>query len=151
MSNAAASGGYYIAMNSEKIFAHPTTLTGSIGIFGVKFDASEWAKSYGIRGDYYPHGSHAAAIHPLTPLTKGTKDNIARFVLDYYDYFKSIVATGRSMSAEEVEKVAQGRVWTGEQAKEIGLVDGLGGLGERDNLPYAHFFCQELTRSWITT
>ena len=128
MSNAAASGGFYIAMNSEKIFALPTTLTGSIGVFGVKFDTSKWAKSYGIGADYYPRGSHAAAMHPLTPLTPGMKDNIARMVLDYYDYFKSIVATGRSLLVEEVEKVAQGRVWTGEQAKEVGLVDALGGL-----------------------
>lgn len=128
MSNAAASGGYYISMNSEKIFALPTTLTGSIGVFGVKFDASKWAKSYGIRGDYYPHGNHAAAMHPLTPLTPGTKENISRMVLDFYDYFKTIVANGRSLSVNEVEKVAQGRVWTGEQAKEVGLVDALGGL-----------------------
>ncbi|KAL7538391.1 hypothetical protein ACHAXR_008529 [Thalassiosira sp. AJA248-18] len=128
MSNAAASGGYYISMNSEKIFAHPTTLTGSIGVFGGKIDATKWANSYGIRGDYYPRGSHAAAMHPLTPLTPGMKDNIARMVLDYYNYFKGVVATGRSLSVEEVEKVAQGRVWTGEQAKEVGLVDALGGL-----------------------
>jgi protease IV len=128
MSNAAASGGYYIAMNSEKIFAHPTTITGSIGVFGVKFDASKWANSYGISGDSYPRGSHATAQHPLTPLTPGTKGNISRQVLDYYDYFKRIVATGRSLSLDQVEKVAQGRVWTGEQAKEVGLVDELGGL-----------------------
>jgi len=128
MSNAAASGGYYIAMNSEKIFAQPTTLTGSIGVFGVKLDASKWAKSYGVRSDCYPHGSHAAAMNPLTPLTTGTKENIARIVLDYYDYFKSIVATRRFLSDEQVEEVAQGRVWTGEQAKEVGLVDALGGL-----------------------
>ena len=128
MSNAAASGGYYIAMNSEKIFAHPTTITGSIGVFGIKFDASKWANSYGISGDSYPRGSHATAQHPLTPLTPGTKGNISRQVLDYYDYFKRIVATGRSLSIDQVEKVAQGRVWTGEQAKEVGLVDELGGL-----------------------
>ena len=128
MSNAAASGGYYISMNSEKIFAQPTTITGSIGVFGVKLDASKWANSYGVRGDYYPKGSHAAAMHPLTPLTQNMKDNIARMILDYYDYFKGIVSTGRSLSLDEVENVAAGRVWTGEQAKEVGLVDALGGL-----------------------
>jgi protease-4 len=73
MSNAAASGGYYISMNSEKIFANPTTYIESIGVFGIKFDASEFAKSFGVTGDYYPHGSHAAAMHLLTPLTPGTK------------------------------------------------------------------------------
>jgi protease-4 len=128
MSNAAASGGYYISMNSEKIFANPTTYTGSIGVFGIKFDASEFAKSFGVTGDYYPHGSHAAAMHPLTPLTPGTQKNIERMVLDYYEYFKAIVAAGRSLSVDDVEEVARGRVWTGDQAREVGLVDALGGL-----------------------
>jgi protease-4 len=128
MSNAAASGGYYISMKSDKIFANATTLTGSIGVFGIKFDASKWANSYGITGDYFPYGSHGAALHPLTPLTPSMKNNISRIVLDYYDYFKSIVSNGRSLSLNEVEEVAQGRVWTGEQAKEVGLVDAMGGL-----------------------
>lgn len=128
MSNAAASGGYYISTSCEKIFANPTSITGSIGVFGIKLDASKWAKDYGIRTDYYPHGSHAASLNPFVPLTPGTRENITRMIVGFYDYFKSIVATGRSMSVDEVEKVAQGRVWTGEQAKEVGLVDRLGGL-----------------------
>ena len=128
MSNSAASGGYYIAMNSEKIFANPTTLTGSIGVFGIKLDASKMAASYGIYGDSHPYDSHATATNPLTPLTNNTKKNIARQVLEYYDYFKGIVATNRALSLEAVEQVAQGKVHTGEQAKEVGLVDELGGL-----------------------
>lgn len=128
MSNSAASGGYYVAMNSEKIFANPTTLTGSIGVFGIKLDASKMAASYGIYGDSHPYDSHATATNPLTPLTTNTKKNIARQVLKYYDYFKGIVGANRALSLEEVEKVAQGKVWTGEQAKEVGLVDELGGL-----------------------
>mmetsp|Transcript_11345 Transcript_11345/g.22672 ORF Transcript_11345/g.22672 Transcript_11345/m.22672 type:complete len:748 (+) Transcript_11345:130-2373(+) len=128
MSNYAASGGYYISTSCEKIFANPTTITGSIGVFGIKLDASKWAKDYGIRTDYYPHGSHAASLNPLVPLTPRTKGNITRLIAGHYDYFKNIVADGRSMSVDEVEQVAQGRVWTGEQAKEVGLVDRLGGL-----------------------
>jgi len=128
MANAAASGGYYISTCCEKIFANPTTITGSIGVFGIKVDASKWARDYGVTSDYYPHGSHAASLNPLVPLTPGMKDNIARMIAGYYNYFKSIVAVGRSMSVEDVEKVAQGHVWTGEQAKEVGLVDALGGL-----------------------
>ena len=128
MSNSAASGGYYVAMNSEKIFASPTTLTGSIGVFGIKLDASKMAASYGIYGDSHPYDSHATANNPLTPLTNNTKKNIARKVLEYYDYFKGIVATNRALSLEAVEQVAQGKVHTGEQAKEVGLVDELGGL-----------------------
>ena len=98
MSNLAASGGYYISTNSEKIFAHPTTITGSIGVFGVKIDASDWSKSYGIYGDYFPRESHGAAFHPLIPLTEGMKDNLARTTLATYDYFKNIVASGRSLT-----------------------------------------------------
>ncbi|KAL3804397.1 hypothetical protein HJC23_011325 [Cyclotella cryptica] len=128
MGNYAASGGYYIASNSKRVFAQPTTLTGSIGVFLVKFDASEWAKSYGIRSDYYPHGSQGAVHLPLTPLTQRMRDNLERLSLGFYDYFKGIVAAGRSLTVEEIEKIAQGRVWTGEQAKEIGLVDSIGGL-----------------------
>jgi len=128
MSNSAASGGYYISTSSEKIFALPTTLTGSIGVFGLKLDVSKWAHSYGIHAEHYPRGSHDAATHPLTPLTPGTRQNIARITLDFYEYFKAIVAANRSLSAEEVERVARGRVWTGAQAKDVGLVDALGGL-----------------------
>lgn len=122
MGNYAASGGYYIATNSERIFAQPTTLTGSIGVFVVKFDASNWAKSYGIRSDYHPHGSHSAAQGLLVPLTPKVADNFDRLTLNYYNYFKQIVGDARCLTPDEVENVAQGRIWTGEQAKEVGLI-----------------------------
>lgn len=122
MGSYAASGGYYISTNSKRIFAQPTTLTGSIGVFLIKFDATNFAKSYGICSDYYPYGNHGAAAGPLTPLTPGTKANLERLCLNFYDYFKQIVADARSMSDDEVENVAQGRVWTGEEAKEVGLI-----------------------------
>ena len=149
MGNAAASGGYYVSCMAERIFANRTTLTGSIGVFGVKVDAtkvrpvcalsrrvctfiltknSQWANSYGIRSDYFPHENHGAAMSPLVPLTKGMSQNFARSVQDFYNYFKEIVADGRQLSAPAVEKVAQGRVWTGEQAQAVRLVDELGGL-----------------------
>ena len=136
-------------MNSEKIFANPTTYTGSIGVFGIKFDASEFAKSFGVTGDYYPHGSHAAAMHPLTPLTPGTQKNIERMVLDYYEYFKAIVAAGRSLSVDDVEEVARGRVWTGDQAREVGLVDALSGLDRA--ISYAKRTHATTSRSRSTT
>lgn len=122
MGNYAASGGYYVATNSEKIFAQPTTLTGSIGVFTVKFDASNCLSRYGIRSDHYPHGSHSAARGPLVPLTPKVADNLERLTLSYYTYFKQIVGDARCLTADEVENVAQGRVWTGEQAKEVGLI-----------------------------
>jgi ClpP class serine protease len=95
---------------------------------GLRFSSLSDLFRAGIRTDYYPHGSHAASLNPLVPLTPRTKGNITRLIAGHYDYFKNIVANGRSMSVDEVEQVAQGRVWTGEQAKEVGLVDRLGGL-----------------------
>ena len=122
MGTAAASGGYYIATKSKKIFAQPTTLTGSIGVFLIKFAATNFAKSYGIHSDYHPRGSHSAATSPFAPLTPAMKDNLTRISLSFYNYFKKIVADSRSLSVVQVENLAQGRVRTGEQAKKIGLV-----------------------------
>lgn len=155
MGSYAASGGYYIATNSKKIFADSTTLTGSIGVFLVKFDASNWAKSYGIRSDYHPYGSHSAAAHPLTPLTPGMKENFERLSLSFYDYFKKIVSDARSLSVDEVEKIAQGRVWTGEQAKEVGLIGESTQRHMNDNLysaiqySYLRYCFQMNSEAWI--
>merc|ERR1719401_1457245 len=91
--------------------------------------------AHGVTTDHYPRGSHAAAFDVLTPLTPGTQRNIAKQTRDIYDYFKTIVAEGRSLSPARVEEVARGRVWTGAEAREAGLVDALGGL--EDAVAYA--------------
>jgi len=127
-SNFAASGGYYIATHAEKIFALPTTLTGSIGVFGIKVDATDFGRRYGIEVQHVTSGKHALTYALFDPLTKAVKMNLLRNVDRIYSYFKEIVADGRKMSLEEVEIIAQGRVWTGKQAAEIGLVDELGGI-----------------------
>mmetsp|Transcript_32510 Transcript_32510/g.38874 ORF Transcript_32510/g.38874 Transcript_32510/m.38874 type:complete len:741 (+) Transcript_32510:161-2383(+) len=127
-SNYAASGGYYIATHSEKIFALPTTLTGSIGVFGIKVDATEFGRRHGINVEHVTSGKHALTYAIFDPLTKAVKMNLLRNVDRIYSYFKEIVADGRKMSLQEVEEVAQGRVWTGKQARDIGLVDELGGI-----------------------
>lgn len=126
--NVAASGGYYVATNCDRIFALPNTITGSIGVFGVKLDFAEMAAQYGITRQFVSTGSLSAMYDPLSPLTKPMKKNFERNVDRYYNYFKMIVSEGRGLSMDAVEEVAQGRVWTGDQAKVIGLVDEIGGL-----------------------
>ena len=130
MGNVAASGGYYIAMDSDRIFALPNTVTGSIGVFGVKLDFSGFLSQYGITREFISTGTLTASYDPTHPLTKPMKDNFTRNVDRYYDYFKSIVAEGRGLSMDRVEEIAQGKVFTGEQAKVLALVDELGGLNK---------------------
>lgn len=124
----AASGGYYISAFSDRIFALPTTLTGSIGVFGIKFDATDLAKSHGVEVNFVSSGKHASTYDVMHPLTKQMKVNIERGMNKVYSYFKEIVSEGRDIPISEVEQIARGRVWTGSQAKEIGLVDEIGGL-----------------------
>jgi len=127
-SNLAASGGYYIAMSSKKIFTQQSTLTGSIGVYGIKFDASEAAANYGIRFDSVSSGDHAMTYSIFQPLTKKMEMNQNRNIDRVYSWFKELVSKGRQIPLTEVEAVAQGRVWTGKQAKEVGLCDEFGGL-----------------------
>lgn len=126
--NLAASGGYYVSTHADRIFASPTTLTGSIGVFGIKLDASGLARSYGVEANFVSSGKHAQTYNSLYPLTKKIKMNLQRNIDKIYDYFKEIVSQGRNIPFGEVEEIAQGRVWTGVQAKEKRLVDELGGL-----------------------
>uniref|UniRef100_A0A7S2XK82 Peptidase S49 domain-containing protein n=1 Tax=Attheya septentrionalis TaxID=420275 RepID=A0A7S2XK82_9STRA len=128
MGNVAASGGYYVAADCARIFASPTTITGSIGVFGVKLDLTDFASRYGVNVDHVTTGSNAAPSDPLQPMTLNIEKTFSRNVDRYYTHFKRIVSTGRHMSMDHVQSVAQGRVWTGEQAKEAGLIDEFGGL-----------------------
>eukprot|EP00547_Thalassionema_nitzschioides_P005287 CAMPEP_0194218784 /NCGR_PEP_ID=MMETSP0156-20130528/24521_1 /TAXON_ID=33649 /ORGANISM="Thalassionema nitzschioides, Strain L26-B" /LENGTH=681 /DNA_ID=CAMNT_0038948251 /DNA_START=150 /DNA_END=2195 /DNA_ORIENTATION=- len=128
MANVCASGGYYIATGCNRIFALPTTITGSIGVFAVKFDFTGLAKKYGISVDHITSGPHAATYNPFHPLNKLVKMNLSQNVDRTYEHFKSLVAESRGLEMNEVESLAQGRVWTGREAKENGLVDELGGL-----------------------
>ena len=127
--NVAASGGYYISSHANRIFALPTTLTGSIGVFGIKFDATELARSYGVQVNFVSSGKHASSYDIFHPLTRPMRGNFERNTDTVYSYFKKIVAEGRKLPIEDVERLARGRVWTGEQAKENGLVDEIGGIG----------------------
>ncbi len=137
MGNVAASGGYYISCAADTIVASPNTITGSIGIFGLFFSGEDLIKNkLGLSTDAFGTNKHSnfGGGTPLPiPLTsrkfnKYEKEVLQSFIEDGYKSFVSKVSEGRHMTYEEIDKIGQGRVWTGEDAKEIGLVDVIGGL-----------------------
>jgi protease-4 len=129
MGGLAASGGYYVSCGADRIFADETTVTGSIGVFGMLFNFGEFMEKHiGITSDFVQTHENAIAMSGLRPLSPYARDFINQEITEIYTTFKSRVAEGRGMSMEEVEAVAKGRVWTGKSALEIGLVDELGTL-----------------------
>ena len=135
MGDVAASGGYYIAAPAFKIFAQPNTITGSIGVFGVvPFTGKMMENKLGLTFDRASTNKHSI-MTTNRKLTESEMSLIQEGVDDIYDLFKSRVAEGRGMTKEEVGVIARGRVWTGRDAKRIGLVDELGGI--EDAIKYA--------------
>jgi protease-4 len=129
MGEVAASGGYYISAPADTIVAQPNTITGSIGIFGLWFNAKGLLNNkLGITTDVAKTGELSDFMSPTRALSEVEKTIIQNNVEDGYDVFISKVVAGRNMSSAEVLNIASGRVWSGLQAKEIGLVDVLGGL-----------------------
>ncbi len=126
MGEQAASGGYYVAAPANHIVARPTTMTGSIGIWGGKFVLGELYEKLEIGRQAVQRGAMAGLYSELEPFSEKERQRVRRELGEHYARFKRIVAEGRGMTEEEVEEVARGRVWTGEQACEIGLVDELG-------------------------
>lgn len=130
MGNVAASGGYYIASGADRIFAEPTTITGSIGVFGMLPNASQLAKKVGINAEVVSTHKNHSYYSAVKPVDAGFKEVVQSGVEDVYNAFLDRVSKGRGMTIAEVDKVAQGRVWTGTKALEIGLVDELGSLDD---------------------
>lgn len=129
MSGVAASAGYEMACMANCIVAHPTTLTGSIGVFATLPEISGLLRKHlGITTDTVQTNRNSAGLSITRPLSPAARDMLQRNVEDFYKTFCQRVAEGRGMTVEEVEKIARGRVYTGAQAKEIGLVDTLGDL-----------------------
>ena len=127
----AASGGYYIAAGADTIVAHPKTLTGSIGVFSMLPEVAElFNDKLGIQFDTVKTSPNALAISPFYALTDTEKNSLQKWTDALYGKFLGIVAEGRGMSVEDVNEVAQGRVWTGQRALEKGLVDVLGDLDD---------------------
>ena len=127
-SDLAASGGYYAASAADEIVTNDATLTGSIGVFALRPVYGGGLAKLGVSIDSLTRGEYADFILSSRPLSVGAKKRLQSMVLQIYDLFVRRVAEGREMELAEVDRVGQGRVWTGSQAYEIGLVDHLGGL-----------------------
>jgi protease-4 len=128
MSDLAASGGYYMAMAAPEIVAEPGTLTGSIGIFGGKFVTGGVYAKLGANIEGVSRGAHADMNSPTRPYTDAERAKMGEQLQAFYDQFVERVAASRHMTPEHVDALAQGRVWTGRQARQNGLVDEIGGL-----------------------
>jgi protease-4 len=128
MSDVAGSGGYWISMAATKIVAQPQTLTGSIGVLAGKFSLAGLLDKLGITAEKLTFGEKSDVFSPFRPFTPEEKKVLKDQILWTYDQFLTKVAEGRNMTKEEVNKVGRGRVWTGRQARDLKLVDELGGL-----------------------
>jgi len=129
MGDYAASGGYYIACGADKIFANPNTITGSIGVFGVLPNMQKFLENkIGLTFDRYETNPHADMMSAVKPLEESEMKAFQEMVSDIYSDFTSKVAAGRNMTQAQVDSIGQGRVWSGEDAMQIGLVDAMGDL-----------------------
>jgi protease IV len=128
MSDLAASGGYYIAMPGQAIVAQPATLTGSIGIYTGKIVTGGTMSKIGISAETVKSGKNADINSPLSRYSPQQRAKVEEYMQGFYDQFVEKVAEARHTTPERIDAIAQGRVWTGAQAKQIGLVDSLGGL-----------------------
>jgi protease IV len=142
MSDVAASGGYYIAMPAHAIVAEPATLTGSIGVVMLKFVIDGTLKKVGINMEGVTSGRYADLYSPVRAFSPEERAKVQEQMQATYDTFVEKAAEGRNTTPERIDAVAQGRVWTGAQAKNLGLIDELGGLEralaiakQRANLP----------------
>jgi protease-4 len=129
MGDVAASGGYYIVTPADTIISSPVTLTGSIGVFGVFLNAKGFFNNkLGISADVEKTNRHADFGSLFRPLDNEEKQNLQRLIDNTYETFITHVAEGRNMQKDAVDKIGEGRVWSGSDAKNIGLVDNFGGL-----------------------
>jgi protease-4 len=128
MSDLAASGGYYLAMAGDVLVAQPGTLTGSIGIYSGKFVTGGVFEKAGANVEATSNGRHAEMYSPDRRFTDSERAKVVEGMQAFYDQFVEKVAEARHTTPEKIDQVAQGRVWTGQQARQVGLVDQLGGL-----------------------
>jgi protease-4 len=128
MGNYAASGGYYIAANADRIFAEPNTITGSIGVFGMLPNMNQLGKNIGINAEQVKTHDNASGYSVFEPIDETFKGYVLESIERTYATFLKRVADGRKMTTAQVDAIAQGRVWTGIDAHKLGLVDEIGGL-----------------------
>lgn len=131
MGGVAASGGYYIAMAGDTIIAEPNTITGSIGVFATKFNAKQlFNEKLGLTFDEVKTHEHADWLLPTKDLSSSEHKAFQQYIDEFYQTFISKVAEARDISVDRADELAQGRIWTGADAKDNGLVDQLGGMGK---------------------
>lgn len=128
MGNVAASGGYYISAGANKIFAEPTTITGSIGVFGTIPNIHDLAENIGVNAEQVGTNKNSVEYSLFEPMGDSFRNQIQESIEDTYHTFLTRVSEGRNISLAEADSIAQGRVWSGVDAKRLGLVDELGTL-----------------------
>lgn len=128
MSNVAASGGYYVAAAAKTIVAQSTTMTGSIGVVATRLVIDPFLEKLGITSEVLKRGAHADMIEPTRALREDEKTILEREIDGIYKGFLQVVADGRKQPLDQIEKIAEGRVWIGTDAKKVGLVDEIGGF-----------------------
>ena len=128
MASTAASGGYWISATADQIWASPSTVTGSIGVFGIVPEIEATLSAIGINRDGIGTTPYSGSMDLMGSLDEGTQTVLQASVDFIYQTFLSLVARGRDMDIEDVDAIGQGRIWTGQDALELGLVDGLGNL-----------------------
>jgi protease-4 len=126
----AASGGYYAALPADHILAHPATLTGSIGALAGKLNVAGLLREWDVAVGRISIGENAGMFSPSQAFTDGQRDRLRRILDEIYQDFTTRVAQARGLSEEEIDALARGRVWTGEDARRVGLVDAVGGYAE---------------------
>jgi protease-4 len=124
----AASGGYYVAMGCDRVYAHPTTVTGSIGVIMSLYNASRLCDMLGIKSDPIKSGANKDLGNPARPMSPQERAILQSMVLSFYDQFVHVVACSRKLPEERVRALADGRVYTGLEAHKLGLVDQVGYL-----------------------
>lgn len=133
MGDIAASGGYWIAALCDKIYANPGTITGSIGIYIPYANWEELFKKIGVQGEKIKSGPHKDMLSPERPMTEEERAIVQEMVDDLYEQFVAVVAEGRKMDPAKVRKLADGRIYTGRQARTLGLVDEMGTMEDAVN------------------
>ena len=128
MANVAASGGYYVAMTGQRVFALPGTITGSIGIYGGKADLSGLYDKLDMGKELYTRGKFAGMLSWVAPFSPEEREKYYGQLNAFYSHFLDLVAANRKLTADSVNQLGRGRVWTGREASRIGLIDEIGGL-----------------------
>lgn len=134
MSSVAASGGYFIALAADHVVAHPATITGSIGVLGGKISFGDLLSRHGVESAEVSAGANASMYSPLHPFNEAQKHRLSGILDEIYADFTTKVAARRRLSPRELDQAARGRIWTGEDAHRLGLVDVLGGFDEAISL-----------------